>query len=268
MSLLSNEYSNKFRLMNDIDFTGKQYYIPNSSLLNREHYQTTFEASFDGNGYTLKNINIKGATNYTGLFGDARGTIRNLNVLNANIEGKDYVGIVGNANHIIGMNVKNVTVTGRNYVGLISGQSYGTLEIINVESDNKVIGTGDHIGGITGYSSRMANILVHGLDVQGPLTSENIALISPDICNNVTFIGIIENGTSSNTNIVTRYSYYNKYAVSTNISMPLDNRATSFDASYIGNMEYYKTLNILETIGVENAQDNCYFTNSGTVTCN
>lgn len=56
-----------------------------------------FRGVFDGDGYTLTNLNVQGATTYVGLFGlIINGTVKNLGIESGYIEGEQYVGgIVG-----------------------------------------------------------------------------------------------------------------------------------------------------------------------------
>lgn len=89
-----------------------------------------FAGCFNGNGYHLTNLNLTREEDYTGVFGYlAGGTITNLEVLDAQIEGTNYVG------GIVGYNVGEITecifagtVSGKEKVGGIAG---GNKSFIN-----------------------------------------------------------------------------------------------------------------------------------------
>lgn len=83
---VSNDLSNNYVLMNDIDFTeedfaeGGQFYNngygwkPIGACLSQ-----AFKGSFDGNGFTIRGLRVfKADYNYIGLFGINNGTIENL----------------------------------------------------------------------------------------------------------------------------------------------------------------------------------------------
>ena len=264
MSVLSTVVTNRFKLANDIDFTDKQYYVPNSSYNINPTY---FNSTFNGLGHTLRNIDLKGY-DYTGLFGRVGGTIYNLNIEDTNITGNEYVGILAygtNYSMIKGINVKDTTVNGSYVVGLIAGESDGNIETINI-INGSVTGTNDYIGGVAGSGQYIKNILIRNVSETAPITSTHNALISPESSSYLT--AIIENGTATNTTIaVPQYSSNNKYAMSTNVAIGTDDTVTVFDASNIGNMNYYSSLNIFNNIGIANKKNNCYFDNNRNALC-
>lgn len=159
-----DDWSKHFRLFRDIDladgFLGDSLGfkpIGNSYI--------RFTGNFDGDGYSIKNLNINRAdSSNIGLFGYVNGEIKNLNLENAKIIGQDYVGgIVGNNNGLL-TNVKviNSEITGINYVGGITGSSNKKLETI--EGMNIKVEGYTNVGGIVGYISNdtIINAFVSG----------------------------------------------------------------------------------------------------------
>ena len=142
-----------------------------------------FWGTFDGDGHTISGIRIyKGNDNSQGLFGYARGTVKNVTLSDARITGKYYVGgIVGyltDTNQLIGT-VNNCHVD-------------GNVAIHTVVSD-----ADDH-GGIVGCSGTVINC-----------TSQAVLTVADNLtgCDNYGGIvgqndGNVSNGTSSATIIV------------------------------------------------------------------
>lgn len=70
----------KFILESDIDFSGEEFVSPFNAS------NAAFGGTFDGNGFALKNINFKGITMYTGVFGYvSSGVIKNVTFDNVTI---------------------------------------------------------------------------------------------------------------------------------------------------------------------------------------
>ena len=148
-----------------------------------------FKGTFDGLGNTVSNLYVNMADeNNAGLFGCINGgTVRNLNVDNADITGQDHVGVIAGSYvadidncHITGL----VKVTGNYKVGGIIGYVYGSVSncSIIVDDDSTVTGVyeaqnheGDNVGGAIGYTGEggehynhiHSNITIENLDVQG-----------------------------------------------------------------------------------------------------
>ena len=138
-------------------FSGKTVYLSKNLDLNGVTLEpignnnNKFEGTFEGNGYTLKNIKIDLGTDYVGMFGYNTGTIRGFNVENINVKGNNYVG--GVAGYNIG-NISTIsispTIEGNENVGGIAG--YSTVSIKNVIVINTTINANYNVGGITGYA--------------------------------------------------------------------------------------------------------------------
>ena len=118
---------------------------------------------FDGAGHTVSNVVVNDETTRSVgfLYGVVNGgTIKNLNLVNAFIQGEEstvggIVGTVGSDGNVIACSVSNCTITGSGLVGGIAG--YTSLHddggIIACSVSNSTI-TGDNcVGGIVGYTN-------------------------------------------------------------------------------------------------------------------
>ena len=153
----------KFRLANDIDFSGATYTPIGTS-------SNTFKGTFDGGNHTIRNITCNSSERYVGLFGYTEGaTISNVNLDKCEFtstaeSGYIYIGsIVGNAS---GGEIKNCHVTGSNvnlsdkvncyqtYIGGIAGKNNATVSkssYLGTVSDSATA-NGHYVGGIVGYN--------------------------------------------------------------------------------------------------------------------
>ncbi len=124
-SMHTANYANPlyFRLTADIDMKGVNWQPLNPTTPYDRHIH------FDGNGHVIKNLKVE-ATAYGSLFGVVCGSVRNLGVINADIESTSGGGIIGG------------------YAGL-KGPNKPTGMIINCYTTGKVSGT-DAVGGIVG----------------------------------------------------------------------------------------------------------------------
>lgn len=145
--------SNTYTITNDIDFTNEEYFP-----ISLGEYDGTIE----GNGHTLKNLNINWPFKNAGLIDCAHSTkIKNLTLENVTVIGTDYVGAFCGDN-TNGTNISNCkllgnnTITGTgNYVGGIIGgsTSYRTLTLSSCEVSSNTTVTGqDYVGGIAGLA--------------------------------------------------------------------------------------------------------------------
>ena len=134
-------------------------------------YSATFIGTFDGQGHTIKNLNIKTTDQDTnnnstaGLFGAvAGGTIKNLNVDGATVTGTHFAGvIVGVMNtttsfaYVKDCNVTNATVTSTYYNSENSGDKAGIIVgclngnyIMDSSATNSTVTASRDAGQITG----------------------------------------------------------------------------------------------------------------------
>ena len=117
---------------------------------------TPFTGSYDGNGLTINNIIIVVADSRIGLFGQNNGAIRNLSILDANIDGLNLVGGLAGTNYgiIESCNVSG-TIDADTQVGGLVGNNYG--DITNCNSSGTVTGV-NNVGGLVGYNHNSATL--------------------------------------------------------------------------------------------------------------
>jgi len=146
---------------------------------------TRFSANYNGQNYTISNLNINHPSNdYIGLFGDTQGsTIQNIGIVNCNISGSFAVGsLVGRSNisstinncyssgkimgknstgGLVGINqnstINNCNFTGYTWcfiqiVGGLVGHSLDNSTINNCSSSGDVIGP-QYVGGLVGQNN-------------------------------------------------------------------------------------------------------------------
>ena len=156
---------------------------------------TPFVATFNGNGFEIRNLYINRSQDYVGLFGHISTTstiINNIGVVNAYVKGSSYVGVFvgsqdsgsitnsyasgtvsGNSNTggLVGRqqsgsitnSFANSTVSGRDYTGGLVGFQIGS--ITNSYASGTVTGnsnTGGLVGGIQDSSSSINNSYASG----------------------------------------------------------------------------------------------------------
>lgn len=159
---IRNNLSGKYILMNDIDLSSYDNWIP---IGNRNE---AFNGLFAGNGYSIKNLKINISENteiMSGLFGYIKNAIIfNLSIVNTeiNIVGTEdvYVGAIvglssgGTITNCISSGSITVSVSKKGNVGGIAG--YSKTDIINCFSDISVkvdCGTRlSYIGGVVGVT--------------------------------------------------------------------------------------------------------------------
>ena len=109
-------------------------------------------AQFEGNGHTISNLYIhRQDASYVGLFArvGGSGVIRNLGVVNAEMQGNYYVGILAglNSGEITGSHATGSVSATNSYVGILAGQNRG--EITASYATGSVSG-GSSVGGLVG----------------------------------------------------------------------------------------------------------------------
>ena len=112
-----------------------------------------YKGTFDGDGYTISGLYCDESSKlYVGLFAcvGAGGTVKNVNIADSYVFGKENVGLLCGAN---GGTIVNCTVSGTvkgSYrIGGVCGRNIlGTVQ--NCTSNAAVTGTGDYTGGICG----------------------------------------------------------------------------------------------------------------------
>ncbi|WP_346905857.1 GLUG motif-containing protein [Clostridium sp.] len=161
LSEIRDNLSASYKLANDINLDGIDF-IP---IGNKD---VPFTGTFDGSGYTIKNLKINQPNGYyVGLFGGTnKATINNLNISDANVVGKSHTGgLIGYSSDSNGKStiISNCSVTGSStvtggpYTGGLVGYSINsntksTISNCSVTGSSTVTG-GSYTGGLVGYGS-------------------------------------------------------------------------------------------------------------------
>ena len=211
-----NAYADKyFRLDNDIDFQPATAWNDDTSTernLDRiggqeldvnggpssqvyDAYEKYFSGHFDGGGHTISGLRIyqKGNTQYA-LFGDLRGSVKNLKIANARISSNVSVGAIVGINKGTVENCEvgsNVTVYGTltindanaaSTVGGVVGFNYGTVtgcscsaRVISASSDGKYFGgiAGKNAAGSTIENCTAKGVAINSVSFGGAIVGKN-----------------------------------------------------------------------------------------------
>jgi M26 IgA1-specific Metallo-endopeptidase N-terminal region/Fibronectin type III domain len=142
----------RYKIMNDLDFTGYDW------------QPFDLEASIDGNGITLRNLTLeKENADYVGLFSQITGEIKNIQIENFNVTGRNYVGTLTGRIHDFGkvenIQIANSSVKGNDVVGLLSGEIYHATAN-EISTEGSVEGR-NAVGGVFGqtYTYRSSNAI-------------------------------------------------------------------------------------------------------------
>lgn len=184
---------------------------------------TQYNGTFDGNGHTIKNLNVSGdvaGDGGYGLFGWSNGTIKNLTIENATVVGDHYVGaIVGymQAGTIESCVVKTSTVTaackatsdnnspcGDKAGALVGYMNNNSCKVINSSASNCTVTAARDAAKLIGYS--YSGNTHTGLSATGVTVSANTAnSVTNGVCTHsragqVSANALVGNGTSQGLN--------------------------------------------------------------------
>ncbi|MBO5668836.1 MAG: hypothetical protein J6R75_00525, partial [Candidatus Methanomethylophilaceae archaeon] len=204
--------------------------------------------AFDGNGHTIYNLNVSTGDN-AGLFASITCNdigvtyVKDLNIVNAVVEGKECVGaLVGAGTQAVvsGVVVDNAVVTGTKYVGGIFGHGNGSVNDCVVKNSNisvKYDGKKE-AGGLIGYLSNDGLASTVDKVISGNFV-ENVTVFAPTVAS-----GLVSQPNSSNIGgaiIVIKDNTMIDVVVSTNdasaslyVSNNVSNKSSVVDNSAIG----------------------------------
>jgi len=214
LRIMVNDYAMTFDgkyfvLTDDIDLAVYANWIPISVTTT---VANQFKGNFNGNGYSVKNLNITKTTSYSGLFGTLGNgsSVKNLVLQSGQISGAANTGSLAGGSWGAAIsnitNYINVTGTGDQTGGIIGGvPNSGTQSDNTVISDCINYGTVSNestttsamnAGGIIGYTVRP--ILIYNCRNYGDVTiAPNTATTSSSIAG-----GILGNGSGRNVRII------------------------------------------------------------------
>ena len=158
-----DDFSNKIiYIIDDID-CGASFNIENGELQKGENFEpiSNFNGILDGNGYSIKNLYIKTESSVIALISNIneQGTVKNLVIDNAYIEGNRVIGSIagrncGTISNCISQNAK-ITGSGNisgTVIGGICGYNYAKGKLVKSTNKSEVISKYKLCGGICGYS--------------------------------------------------------------------------------------------------------------------
>lgn len=228
----------KITIENDIDF--KDYYDDYDYQKERfppfeDVFFSEFDGVFDGQGHTLKNLQIlKYNDNNVGFVGTNKGTIKNLILENVQVNGSYQVGgiagtncdggVVEHCNVVYAKIYGKVSGQGGRDVGGIAGCNQGIIRYCYTDNKTKVIGgrglyehySGNQIGGIVGYNyyghivACYNQASVEGSDYVGGIVGYNRSPIAAcysagSVRGNEYVGGIIGDGTNGESDVISCY---------------------------------------------------------------
>ncbi|MBR6826293.1 MAG: heparinase II/III family protein, partial [Oscillospiraceae bacterium] len=142
------------KLGQNIDLDSRPF-IPIGGNMPTDNGGKYFNGTFDGQGYTVKNLRIATGNYYVGFFGSVTGTVRNFGIESGSIQGRDKVGaITGYLNGTMTNCYNRATVKGSNFTGGLVGMSAKST-ITNSYNLGSVSAT-NMAGGLVGYYSSAA----------------------------------------------------------------------------------------------------------------
>jgi len=178
----TNNFSGKTVVLDgDIDLDGftraKAEWTP---IGGKGHY---FAGIFDGAGYTVKNFKVN-QEGHAGLFGNVRGTIKNLTVENVAIVANHYAGAIVGQGYakIENCHVNNIDITlttkngdwGDKAGGIIGQNCEGYLYVKNSSAKNVTIKGYRDLGGIAGMAHN--NNTVSGCSVKNITITQDLSV--------------------------------------------------------------------------------------------
>lgn len=229
-----NNDSSYYNAENKTTWTTGEGWMPIGTLADK------FTGTFDGNNNKINNLYInRPTTNYVGLFGYTTGSavnISNLEIINANITGQNYVGILGGYLNYgtFFNNYSSGNIFGTDYVGGLIGEIRYTTT--NTSKSNSIITANDYVGGLIGkltgstITGTVSNSYYNGTIIANTNIGGLIGIMDgkTTVTNSYSTVSIIGNtrlgglvghlsaySTSSNKTIVTN-SYSSGYTTITN----------------------------------------------------
>ena len=160
--------SGRYALANDIDATRSEKFHEGLGFMSISSplAKRPFVGDFDGNGFTIKNLNIDCRDyNYSlpffngcGLFGNlVRAEIKDFTIDHCNIKGDHYVGALFGTSHdseIKNVTVKNCVIQARAVLGAVAGEAEN-VKFSDIKCYNNTLVATECIGAILGAATKV-----------------------------------------------------------------------------------------------------------------
>lgn len=232
----------------------------------------SFKGTFDGNNKTIKNliINNEGSDNQ-GIFGYIDGaTIKNLQINNINILGKENVGsLIGysSGSSISGISITNINVrssNSSNYSGIggVIGYVHNNTNMKDIFIDTVNVESKACAGGIIGYTGNYItadSVLARNINVKGDSYINGVS--NGNSIKNIIVENMNVEGTT-NSAIYTNNSDDKTYVLSYKLTKNkgLENEEVlNKSPDGIGNISYYESLGLDTYIGGDTDNSGYYF---------
>ncbi len=155
LQAMENDLAGDYVLVNDIDASATSGWNDGAGFDPIGDSTNRFTGTFDGQRYTISDLYInRPSTDRIGLFGDVDGNVESVKMIDGEITGKHYVGLLGG---FIGGHCNNIKVSGivsgEDDVGGVAGRFSRYSTHRRLYSEVNVSGN-DKIGGITGSNGR------------------------------------------------------------------------------------------------------------------
>ncbi len=151
LEAIADDMSGHYRLVCDIDLAGRDWQVLGGAINNTGEGQAEFKGSLNGNGHIIRNLRIRqGVIGGLGLFYTVFGQVKNLKLLQVDIEGNEC----GSLAWLSGPDaeIKDIEVTGSvvglSHAGGLIAQGGGRIS--NIRTTVTVRGGTFYAGGIIG----------------------------------------------------------------------------------------------------------------------
>ncbi len=260
--IASSKPTEKYKIVNDLDFSKNKYYMLGSS-----QSTSRFSGTLNGNDKLLSNITINGKANNIGIIGFIdKGTLYGLVLNNINISGNNGAGMFGTVQgtsdsytNIYGIRANYVTINGTTNVGGLIGFIGNYSDIKEIELDNITITGDSQIGGMFGNieisTSSVSNILIKNGSVDADV--KYVGLVSSLRTSDFKNV-IVENVSLEGSPAVTTdptYSSYHSNDVIVNNTKVTD----GFDPKGINDINLYEAAGLDTWIGADDIETGYYF---------
>jgi hypothetical protein len=145
-------WQSDFKLTADIDASASSGWNDGLGFSPIGNQEQPFSGSFEGNGYMITGLTVNNPTaDYMGLFGlvAPNGEVKNVELENATITGRDHVGrLIGDNSGSIDNCSTSGNAVGRDGVGGLIGDNSGSID--NCSTSGNIIGR-DDVGGLIGF---------------------------------------------------------------------------------------------------------------------
>ncbi len=181
---MDEDLSAHYELVNDIDASATKEWNDGKGFAPLGTANKSFTGTLDGQGYRVNGLYIdRSSSECVGLFGYISGnaSVKKLGIIDADVDGGNYVGALGGENHgIVEKSYAVGDVNGKNMTAGLIGENWG--EVNNSHATGNVIG-GDKVGGLvaTNYGeikNSYATGDLSGEDSIGGLMGRNYGIVN------------------------------------------------------------------------------------------